>query len=100
MPAALFLSLAVDAVRERGHHAGACPLLPFPRPPPADGEKGGGGGYVWRANPIHPWHKATGVSHMGLHTVVPPATPILLAAGMFALRRHPGWAQGECAVRR
>jgi len=25
-------------------------------------------------NPIHPWHKATGVSHMGQHAVVPPAT--------------------------
>ncbi|OGV91571.1 MAG: hypothetical protein A3K19_19140 [Lentisphaerae bacterium RIFOXYB12_FULL_65_16] len=33
-----------------------------------------GGACVWRVNPIHPWHKATGVSHMGQHAVVPPAT--------------------------
>ena len=49
--------------------------MSFPRPPAADGGKGReGGAHAWRANPIHPWHKATGVSHMGQHAVVPPAT--------------------------
>jgi len=60
-----------------GYYAAPCPLSslsPVCRRRTGEREERGGA-YVWRANPIHPWHKATGVSHMGQHTVVPPATP-------------------------
>ena len=64
------------------------PLFPFPRPAAPDGGKGReGDAYVWRTNSIHPWHKATGVSRMGQHAVVPPTTPMLLVEGLFALWR-------------
>ena len=71
------------------------PLFPFPRPPPADGGKGReGGAYVWRANPIHPWHKATGVSRMGQYAVVRPATRALQFRAM--RQRPPGGCVRSC----
>ncbi|OGV92314.1 MAG: hypothetical protein A3K19_02975 [Lentisphaerae bacterium RIFOXYB12_FULL_65_16] len=46
---------------------------------------GGGGACVWRANPIHPWHKATGISRMDQRAVVPPATDASQSVSGWAL---------------
>ena len=63
-------------------HRTSFPHFPFPRPPAADGGKGSeGSASVWRANPIHPWRTATGVSRMVRGAVIPPATDALPSFG-------------------